>query len=392
MATTKQAAETARAQELELIINELEELNHEANQSNIWIRTKWNLPNQKAWHLGTPDTPTSGAHSLGVEHAAPVPHVWKWADVEKYLTTLADLCPLELTERQSVLLTNPAFGLTGKKVTNTMRIAISIYKKGDDAESHLHSPNASRTIISESGGYTVVEGEKMFPMRGDLVFTPNGTWHAHGNDDDQPVIWADTLDWPLIDFLGGAWARNDTKNAADHGNPSSDFSRRFYGHSGIRPLFDPHPRGSGIGNTPKFLYSGVDIRAALDDLRGFDADPYRGVIVELVNPENGAPVFTTISYRAQLLRPGEETLAHRHTASTIFFVMDGAGHTEVDGEKFAWERNDFFVVPNHRWHRFVNTGTEDAVLYSYTDEPLLTKLGHYHAQGRDASGAVVDLQ
>ena len=327
-----------------------------------------------------------------MEYPAAQPHVWKWAEIEKYLMQLVELCPLELTERQSVLLTNPAFGTKGVKVTNTMRIAISIYKNGDVAESHMHTPNASRTIISESGGYTMVEGEKIFPKRGDLVFTPNGTWHAHGNDDDQPVIWADTLDWPLIDFLGGAWARNDTENAADHGNPSNDFSKRFYGHSGIRPMFDPHPRGGGIGNTPKFLYSGVDIRAALDDIRGFDADPYRGVIVELVNPENGTPVFTTISYRAQLLRPGEETLAHRHTASTIFFVMDGAGYTEVDGEKFAWERNDFFVVPNHRWHRFVNTGSEDAVLYSYTDEPLLTKLGHYHAQGRDASGAVVDLQ
>jgi gentisate 1,2-dioxygenase len=391
MATTKEAAEMDRAQELELIINELEELNHEANQRNIWIRTKWNLPNQKSWHLGTPDTPPQGPHSLGVEHPSPAPHVWKWADIEKYLLTLIDLCPLELTERQSVLLANPAFGLAGRKVTNTMRIAISIYKKGDDAESHLHSPNASRTIISETGGYTIVEGEKMYPKRGDLVFTPNGTWHAHGNDDDQPVIWADTLDWPLLDYLGGAWARNDPENAADHGDPSDDYSKRFYGRGGIRPLFDPHPRGQGIGNTPMFHYHVADIRGALDDLRDFDADPYRGVIVELVNPENGAPVFTTISYRAQLLRPGEETLAYRHTASTIFFVMDGAGTTDVDGETLAWERNDFFVVPGHRWHRFKNTSDQDAVLYSYTDEPLLSKLGHYHAQGKDASGAVVDL-
>lgn len=391
MATTKESATTTRAQELELIINELEELNHEANQRDIWIRTKWNLPNQKPWHLGTSDTPAEGPHTLGVEHVAPKPHVWKWPDIEKYLMTLIDLCPLELTERQSVLLTNPAFGLTGKKVTNTMRIAISIYKKGDDAESHLHSPNASRTIISETGGYTVVEGEKMYPKRGDLVFTPNGTWHAHGNDDDNPVIWADTLDWPLIDYLGGAWSRNDPENAVDHGNPSTDFSNRFYGHAGIRPLFQAHPRGEGIGNTPMFHYKGVDIRAALDDLKGYDADPYRGVVVEVVNPENGTPVFTTISYRAQLLRPGEETLPYRHTASTIYFVLEGAGETEVDGETLAWEKNDFFVVPNHRWHRFVNKSGKDAVLYSYTDAPLLEKVGHYHAQGKDASGVLVDL-
>ncbi len=76
MATTKEAAEMDRAQELELIINELEELNHEANRRNIWIRTKWNLPNQTAWHLGTPETPPQGPHSLGVEHPSPLRHVW----------------------------------------------------------------------------------------------------------------------------------------------------------------------------------------------------------------------------------------------------------------------------------------------------------------------------
>ena len=307
MATAKEQAGSSRQHELKLIINELEALNEEVRANDIWIRTRWNLPNQTAWHLGSADQPSPSAHSLTVEYPSPRPHVWRWGDIEPYLLKLAELCPLELTERQSVLLTNPAFGLTGVKVTNTMRIAISIYKRGDDAESHLHTPNASRTIISDSGGYTIVEGEKMQPKRGDLVFTPNGTWHEHGNDDDSPVIWADTLDWPLIDFLGCAWARSDTENAVPHGDPAEDFSKRFYGRGGIRPLFAPHHRGSGQGNSPMFLYSGVDIRGALDDLSRYDGDPHEGIAVELVNPENGAPVFTTISYRAQLLRPGEAT-------------------------------------------------------------------------------------
>ena len=125
MATKKEEVQSARAQELELIINELEEFNVEARDKNLWIRTKWNLPNQKSWHLGTSDTPGLGPHTLGVEHPAPVPHVWKWNDIEHYLLKLIDLCPLELTERQSVILTNPAFGTKGVKVANTMRIAIS---------------------------------------------------------------------------------------------------------------------------------------------------------------------------------------------------------------------------------------------------------------------------
>jgi gentisate 1,2-dioxygenase len=383
--------QTDRAQELARIVNELEEMNHEATRRNIWIRTKWNLPNQKAWHLGVSDKPQKSAHSLTVEHPAPEPHVWKWADIERYLTKLIELCPLELTERQSVLLCNPAFGTKGIKVTNTMRIAISIYKNGDVAESHLHSPNASRTIISETGGHTIVEGERIEPKRGDLVFTPNGTWHAHGNNDKNPVIWADTLDWPLIDFLGLATVRNDPENAPDHKNPTADFSERYWGRGGFRPLFEPHPRGAGRGSTPMFLYKGVDIRAALNDLRRHDGDPYQGIILEVVNPADGAPVFTTISYRAQLLRPGEATLPWRHSASTIFFAETGSGTVEVDGTPIPFERNDFFVVPNHRWRRLVNTGRGDCILYSYTDAPVIEKLGHYRAQGRNARGQLVEL-
>ena len=56
---------------------------------------------------------------------------------------------------------------------------------------------SSRTILSDKGGYTVIEGERCTANRGDLILTPNGTWHDHGNNSDEPVVWIDTLDWPL---------------------------------------------------------------------------------------------------------------------------------------------------------------------------------------------------
>ena len=67
--------------------------------------------------------------------------------------------PIEFADRQSILLTNP--GLNGRlQVTNTIRCAISIYNPGDIAPAHVHCPNASRTILSDKGGYTNVEGER----------------------------------------------------------------------------------------------------------------------------------------------------------------------------------------------------------------------------------------
>jgi gentisate 1,2-dioxygenase len=96
--------------------------------------------------------------------------------------------PIEFAERQQFLLTNP--GLGGRlQVTSTMRCAVSIYNPGDVAPVHIHTPNASRTILSEKGGYTTIEGERCEAARGDLILTPNGTWHDHGNDGSEPVVW-----------------------------------------------------------------------------------------------------------------------------------------------------------------------------------------------------------
>ena len=70
-------------------------------------------------------------------------------EIEPYLHRIAEIAPLEFTERQQFLLTNP--GLLGAlRVTNTIRIAVSIYKPGDQAPQHLHTPSASRTILSET--------------------------------------------------------------------------------------------------------------------------------------------------------------------------------------------------------------------------------------------------
>ena len=104
------------------------------------------------------------------------------------------------------------------QVTNTIRCAISIYNPGDVAPVHLHSPNASRTILSDKGGYTVIEGERCNANRGDLILTPNGTWHDHGNNADEPVIWIDMLDWPLMEFLDAAWVDHDMPGAQGNMN------------------------------------------------------------------------------------------------------------------------------------------------------------------------------
>jgi gentisate 1,2-dioxygenase len=371
----------------------VEKLNADASKLNIWVRTEMNAPAQRAWFTDPGGETGAGQLAAGGRVSAnqikAVPALWRWKDYRPFLDRIneiaarADVSPIEFADRQSILLTNP--GLAGRlQVTATMRCAISIYTPGDVAPAHIHSANASRTILSEKGGYTNVEGERCEAVRGDLIITPNGTWHDHGNDSDTPVVWIDMLDWPLLEVLDIAWVDLDY-------NGAGGYSSRLYGHGGLKPTFVNHKRGWGHNPDVMIHYRGADVREALHGLRQEKGDPYEGIQLEFVNPANGGPVGCTLQYAAQLLRPGEATLPKRETSSSFMVVMDGEGYTEVGGKHFAWTQNDIVVMPNFLWRRHVNTGKSDAVLYTVSDTSLMRNIGQYRAQGKAADSSVVQL-
>lgn len=382
----------------------MERLNAEAGNLNIWLRTQANAPAQLPWFRET-GLDTSGQVAggrVGTAQMKALPHRWRWREISPYLDRIAEIArnadvpPIAFADRQQFLLTNP--GLGGRlQVTSTIRCAVSIYNPGDVAPVHVHAPNASRTILSETGGYTTIEGERCIAERGDLILTPNGTWHDHGNEDAKPVVWADILDFPLLEYLDCNWL-DDQFTGAMAGNARAQaptlkpgYSANLYGRGGLLPSFVSHQRGFGHATTPMFHYRGAEVRKTLDALRGEAGDPYEGITLRFVNPATGAPVFPTLDYSAQLLRPGEETRWKRETSNIFYIVLDGSGATEVAGQRFEWGRNDILVVPNFLWRRHMNTGASDAVLYAVSDQPLFEKIGQYRAQGRKADGTVEAL-
>jgi gentisate 1,2-dioxygenase len=381
----------------------MEEINSDAAKHHVWVRTQANAPAQRPWFSDTAGNVAQLATGrVAANQMKTLPHHWRWSEYSQYLNRIsevarkADVSPIEFADRQSILLLNP--GLNGRlQVTSTIRCAISIYNPGDVAPVHIHSPNASRTILSDKGGYTNVEGERCEATRGDLILTPNGTWHDHGNDDSEPVVWIDMLDWPLMEFLDCAWVDHDMPGAPAKGNANvqetkyqNGYSERLYGHGGMMPEFVSHQRGNGRYPAPLIHYRGAQIRDMLHGLRGEKGDPYEGINISFVNPVTGAPIFRTLHYSAQLLRPGEETAFKRETASTFYVVIDGEGATEVAGKRFEWGVNDIFIVPNFVWRRHINTGKNDAVIYAVSDAALLKNIGHYRAQGKQ-NGSVVEL-
>jgi gentisate 1,2-dioxygenase len=382
----------------------MERLNAEAGGLHIWLRTQANAPAQRPWFRETGLQASGGLAEgrVGAAQLKPIAHRWRWSEIAPYLDKIADIArgadvsPIEFAERQQFLLTNP--GLGGRlQVTSTMRCAVSIYNPGDVAPVHIHTPNASRTILSETGGYTTIEGERCEAARGDLILTPNGTWHDHGNDGCEPVVWIDVLDFPLMEFLDCVWL-DEAYPGATQGNSRAQkvtfpgsYSRTLYGRGGLVPGFLPHRRGFGRETSPLFHYRVSDIREALDGLRQEEGDPYEAIALRFINPTTGGSVFPTLDYRALMLRPGEETRFKRETASTLYIAIEGQGVTEIGGKSLDWQTNDIFVAPSFAWRRHLNQSQNDAVLYAVSDAPLMEKIGQYRAQGRLPDDTVVEL-
>ena len=111
-----------------------------------------------------------------------------------------DLVGLELAERRSVRLINPH--TPGGATSRTLLFTFSIVNPSEVARAHRHNLAAIRFVVkAKLGAYTNVEGER-FPMEeGDLILTPNWTWHDHYNGSDEPIIWLDGLDGPIIRSL-----------------------------------------------------------------------------------------------------------------------------------------------------------------------------------------------
>lgn len=317
------------------------------------------------------------------------PHLWRWDILRPLMMEVSENITLEDADRRVVIMSNP--GARHKHhSTNTLYLSCSIYNPGETAPVHRHTSNASRFVLEGRGGYTTIEGEKCSMSRGDLIITPAGTWHDHGNEGDEPVIWVDVLDLPLVENLAVSEFEFDyfepdpsgaaTKKAVQTTNLPDDYSGIVYGHGGFMPTFIDHQRGNSAGS-PMFIYRWKDAKAALNRMRDLEGCPYDGIILEYINPVNGKSVTTTTGFYVQLLRPGEATLAHKQTSSAAYCCIEGRGRTYVGDTVLEWGPNDMFVIPNGVPHRHENLSSdEDAYLYSVTDTPAMKHLNLYREE------------
>lgn len=271
-----------------------------------------------------------------------LPAIWHWSDGRAAMMEVARVVGPEHAERRNLIMRNPAEGHT----YGTLRTMISAYQlmlPGEFARSHWHAPHALRVILEGSGSYTVVNGVRINMNPGDVVLTPGGDWHWHGVDGNEACMWLDILDRPLTIML--------------------------------EPLFqDYHPDGHepviSVANTSPLLFPWAE---TLERLAGAKRDP-DGCFGTRIELGQKPPALPTLALHMQKLKAGERTNHFRSSANFLYMPLAGSGRSVIDGVEFEWSRGDVFVVPC--WRPVVHEASEDAVLFSATDEPVQRFCGY----------------
>jgi gentisate 1,2-dioxygenase len=327
-----------------------------------------------------------------------IPFIWEWSKVGPLVHEMADP---ELgvglgqgrgkAERRVLCLRNPGL-MPQYAITNTFFGDIQIVRKGEVAPSHRHTTTAARFIFEGNGGWTTVEGERALLKPGDLVINQQLGWHDHGNDTEDNFVFFDVLDIPLLTSLATAtWDFDYVKVTGDKNKTDQplefpmNFSNSLYQSGGIVPKWIG---GSRSDHSPMLSYRWDIVRDTLKRLRKEEGSPYDGIIVEFTNPATGGSVGPTMQICAQLIRPGEKTLSHRHNTSVIFIGAEGKGYVKAGDTRIDWGRHDIFCVPSWHWHEWGNDSNEDAIVYSVSDAPVIEKLGLYCEQRKTREGGM----
>ena len=306
------------------------------------------------------------------------PYLWKWADVYDGLVQARDQIQLERgqAERRTLRLVNP--GMPEIEMTShTMLFAFQLIQPGEVAPPHRHTMAAIRFILQGKGAYTNVDEQKMVMEDGDLILTPQWSWHEHAHEGAEPMIWIDGLDVPLIQSL--QVISFEPYPEARMTTQESPYNSSAYGMA--RPITSEETKPAA-----PLHYRWRDIEPALRRLADGPANPYEGYAMEYVNPLTGGHTLPTLSCWIQLLKPGQRTQSHRHTSTVLYHAFRGSGTTVINGKPYQWEKGDTFVVPLWHWHEHANTSaTEEAILFSMNDAPVLEPFGLYREQGSGES-------
>lgn len=300
------------------------------------------------------------------------PTHWAYADIKPLLLKAGELTPIEKAERRVLVLANPGHTLEKMQASAALYLGMQLLLPGEWAPSHRHTPNAVRMVVEGEGAWTTVDGEKCPMSRGDLILTPTGRWHEHGHDGDQPVVWLDVLDLPLMYYLEVSYHLNGGRQAVKPGRGD-----RAYSRAGVvpTPVF-----GRAGQRYPMLRYPWADAKAALLSIAEDRAD-LQHVQVTYTNPETGEDAENVLGFHALMLRPGQTLALPARSPACVYHAIEGRARVSVQGHDFDLKEADTCCIPGYTPTTLVNaSASEPAFLFVADESPLHRKLDVYEVR------------
>ena len=297
---------------------------------------------------------------------------WAYKDIRPLLLQAGDLTPIEKAERRVLVLANPGHGLEKMQASAAMYLGMQLLLPGEWAPSHRHTPNAIRMIVEGEGAYTTVDGEKCPMSRGDLILTPTGLWHEHGHDGQDPVVWLDVLDLPVVYYLEASYHVDGERQEVKTGTGDQAYTR-----SGVLPM----PAFSDTHKPyPMLRYPWSDTKRALQTLAA-DQPALECVQVKYVNPATGGDAENILGFYALMLRPGQTLRLPARSPACVFHVIEGGAQVQINDQQFRLDEADTCCAPGYTPVTLKNTRADQPSFVFMADEsPLHRKLGLYEVR------------
>ena len=83
-----------------------------------------------------------------------------------------------------------------------------------------------------------------------------------------------------------------------------------------------------------------------------------GSTIRSILDKTNAPVENQSLAEASLPAGGQTERHYHKLAEEIYFILDGQGLMEIDGEEQPVTTNDAILIPPGAWHQITNTGSE----------------------------------
>jgi gentisate 1,2-dioxygenase len=278
-------------------------------------------------------------------------------------------------ERRVLILENPA--LRGRsRVADSLFAGLQIIRPGEVAPAHRHIASALRFILEGSQAYTTVDGERTIMSSGDFVITPSWAWHEHGAFGDAPMVWLDGLDMHIVNLLNASF-REESEASRPAVSRADDSSRAEFGYA-----MAPSDRPRGQRSSPILNYPYARADEALTSMAGHrPPDPWRGHMLDYLNPLTGDWAMPTLATSMRRLPAGFATRPYRSTDTTVFCVVEGEGVSRIGDLEFDWAAHDVFVAPS--WMVQQHEARRRSTLFSYSDRAVQEKLGLFRDEQLD---------